>query len=79
MPSVDGRLREVFLNLFDVPREKCVDSLSVKDVESWDSVKHIALVLALEECFGVEFSPDEMSELVSVGKIRAMLAERGVQ
>jgi acyl carrier protein len=76
---VKDRLADIFRDVFNVPPERCVPSLSMKDVKDWDSVNHITLVLSLECVFGVEFSPEEISELASVGQIEAMLAKHGVR
>ena len=56
-----------------------VDAGSIKDTDSpkslpqWDSVTHLQLLLALEAEFGVQFSPDEMAQLSSVGLIKRRL------
>ncbi len=66
-------------DLFGVPPDECSDSLSPETVKGWDSVSHLTLVMALEQAFHVEFSPEEMAELVSVGKIKEILGKHGVR
>lgn len=51
------------------------DDTSPNTVESWDSLKHMNLILALEEEFDVEFSDDQVVELTSYREIRETLAE----
>jgi acyl carrier protein len=52
---------------------------SPETVESWDSVHHLNLVLALEEEYGFEFSPEEMDQAKSVGSLALLVsAKRGV-
>ncbi len=48
---------------------------SAQTVESWDSVRHLSLILALEERFGVIFEADQIPELISVRAIEAALGE----
>lgn len=43
-------------------------------IESWDSLKHMNLILALEEEFGIEFSDDQVVELTSLPEIRQAIA-----
>ena len=48
------------------------------NVENWDSVRHLNLMLAIEEEYGFQFLPEEMDEAKSVGKIaRLVAAKRG--
>jgi acyl carrier protein len=48
-------------------------------IESWDSVHHLNLVLALEEEYGFEFLPEEMDQAKSVGSLALVVsAKRGV-
>ena len=58
----------------DVTRES-----SPETIETWDSVHHLNLVLALEEEYGFEFSPEEMDQAKTVGSLAAIVsARRGV-
>ena len=72
------RIEKIFFELFGVKPEACADTLSPKDVEAWNSIHHLTLVMSLEEEFGVQFSPEEISELASVGAIKANLVDHGV-
>ena len=52
---------------------------SPETVESWDSVQHLNLILAIEEEYGFQFSPEEMDSAKTVGKIAGLVsARRGV-
>jgi acyl carrier protein len=75
--TMDQHLRRVFHELFGIAPEQCNDALSMENVKGWDSVSHLTLVFALEEAFAVQFSPEDISELTSVGRIRAFLSQRG--
>ena len=72
---MDHAIVQVFQDVFGIPREKCVDSLSPESVEGWDSIHHMTLVMTLEQSFGVVFTPEEMTELVSIRKIKDILAK----
>lgn len=48
-------------------------------LSEWDSFHHIHLLVALEETYGVEFSPDEIVTLFSVNDIVRILQEKGVR
>jgi acyl carrier protein len=49
---------------------------SPETIESWDSLKHMNLILALEEEFGVSFTDDEIMTMVSVELILDTLRQR---
>lgn len=43
--------------------------LSQKNLDEWDSLNHLNLIIKLEEMFKIDISPEEMAELVSFEKI----------
>ena len=48
------------------------------DVDNWNSLTHIELILGLEEMFGIQFVQDEIVEMTTVGAIRAALRRHGL-
>lgn len=73
---MDRILRVVSL-VMEVPIEKLNKESSPDNVENWDSLKHMNLILALEEEFDVTFSDEEIVELLSVEIIVEVLKEKG--
>lgn len=73
---MDRMLRTVSL-VMEVPLEKLNKESSPDNVENWDSLKHMNLILALEEEFDVTFSDEEIVELLSVEIIVEVLKEKG--
>ena len=70
---MDQKLREIMEAVLGVDASGFSDADSPQTIPQWDSVTHLQLMLALEEEFGVQFSPDEMAQLASVGLIRQRL------
>jgi acyl carrier protein len=70
------RLTEVFREIFDDDRLELRDEMVAADVEDWDSLNHVKLVVAIEESFGVEFSNREIAGWENVGDIRRAIAAR---
>jgi acyl carrier protein len=64
-------LKEVIKNVLDV--ESVSDDDSTQTIKSWDSLRHLNLVMAIEEHFGIAFEPDEIPELTSVRSISAAI------
>jgi acyl carrier protein len=76
--STDQRIGKEFHDLFGIAPGDCHDTMSMETVKGWNSVNHLTLVFTLEETFNVHFSPEDISELTSVGRIKALLSQRGV-
>jgi acyl carrier protein len=71
---MDDKLRVVFRDIFGVRPEDFSDDLSVDNVESWDSIKHLTLVLCLEEAFNIQFPAEASGRLTNVRAIKSMLS-----
>ncbi len=56
--------------------DSIAESDSVETVASWDSVRHLRLIMALEEHFGVAFEAEEIPDLITVRAIHAALGRR---
>ena len=63
------RVLKIVSQVLNVPVEQLDDESSPDTVEDWDSLKHMNLVLALEEEFGVTFSDGEVVELLRIRRI----------
>ena len=62
----------------DVLQAGVTPESSPETIESWDSVHHLNLVLALEEEYGFEFSPEEMDQAKTVRSLALLVsAKRG--
>jgi acyl carrier protein len=73
------RLTRVLRETLDVEdAEIGVDTLR-DDLENWDSVAHVELVLAIESEFDVSLTPDEIGGIGGVRDILALLEQRGVE
>lgn len=73
--SIEHRLYRVAGDLFAVPPQALSHSSSPNDIELWDSIGHLNLVLALEQEFGVRFSPEQVDGLIDLGQAARMLAD----
>jgi acyl carrier protein len=71
--QVLDRVREIAGSVLE--RTVTVDD-SPSTVEAWDSIKHMNLMLAIEEEFGFAFLPDEMDEAKSIGQIARLVASK---
>lgn len=70
------RVRQIVADLFDLPQHQIAASDSPDTIEGWDSLQHLNLVLALEQEFGLQFTPEEIEQLASVELIVDLLEEK---
>ena len=68
-------VEEIVAATFGVETEVLNDDSSPEQIEEWDSIGHLNLVLGLEQNFGVSFSTDEIVAMQSIGKIKAVLTQ----
>jgi acyl carrier protein len=54
------------------------DATSIENTKGWDSMGHVALIMALEREFSISISPADAIDLTSVGKIDEFLREHAV-
>ncbi len=57
------RLAEIFQDVFDEDPIEVTPELSAKDVDGWDSLTHIRLILTIEKAFKIKFSTSEIGKL----------------
>ena len=71
--KLGDRIKNVMSAVFEIPVEQIQDKSSPDTIESWDSLKHMNMVVALEEEFEVEFTDDEILEMMNYALIKSIL------
>lgn len=74
----ENELKEVLSKVFDTDIVNITEDASPDTVDSWDSLRHLNLVLALEEAFDIEFTEDQTIEIASYQLIKTILKEHGI-
>jgi acyl carrier protein len=74
--QVYDRLTQIFLDTFDDDSISVTPELSAKDVDGWDSITHIRLMLTVEKAFKIKFSTSEISDLKDVGDLVTLIKAR---
>jgi acyl carrier protein len=75
--SLRPRIIAVVSDVFGLPPAEVAGGISPEQVAGWDSEKHVRLVVALEEQFGVMFEAEEVPELTSLERMEAIIARHG--
>ena len=74
--NVEKRIKSVMSAVFQLPLNQITELSSPDTIESWDSLKHINMIVALEEEFNVEFTDDNITEMINMKLILVVLLEK---
>lgn len=66
-------IKQVMSLVFEIPIESIADNASSDNIENWDSLRHLNLILALEEEFGVSIPDEEVGNLVNYKLIELVI------
>ncbi|HMG13991.1 MAG TPA: acyl carrier protein [Saprospiraceae bacterium] len=67
------RLQQVMSAVFEIPAEDINEDSSADNIETWDSLHHLNLILALEEEFDVTIPDEEVGNLVNYKLIELII------
>jgi acyl carrier protein len=71
-----NRVLAVATDVFQVPQSSLGPASSPDTIESWDSLHHLSFVLALEQEFDIQFSPEEIEQLLTIELTTTLLEEK---
>jgi acyl carrier protein len=74
--EIRSRVNEIFREVFDDESIQIADTMTAKDVEEWDSLNHINLIVAVERDFRIKFTTKEVSRLGNVGEFLALIQSK---
>lgn len=76
--EVYEELNGVFQDVFDDESIVVNDETTADDIEDWDSLEHINLIVSVEKKFGVKFNIGEVHSMQKVGDmVTLILAKKG--
>lgn len=71
-----NRLVKVFHMVFQDESIELFKTTTANDIEGWDSLSHINLVLAIEMEFGIKFSSAEVRKMENVGELLELIEKK---
>ena len=72
------KLEELFATVLREPAGGLSNQASPATVRSWDSLRHIELVMAAEATYGVRFETSEVVTIRTLGCMRELLQQKGI-
>ena len=74
--EVMKKLNEIFCNVFDDETIILTDETNANDIEDWDSLEQINLIVNIENEFGMMFDMLEVSDLANVGEMADLIMRK---
>lgn len=74
--EVFEKLNQVFQDVFDDDEVQVDDNTTSGDIEDWDSLEHINLIVAVEKEFGMKFNMGEVTTMKNVGEMADIILQR---
>lgn len=74
--EVFEKLDAIFRDEFDDETIHVTERTTAGDVEGWDSLAHIGLMVAIEEAFGMKFTMGEVTGMKNVGEMTDIILQR---
>jgi acyl carrier protein len=74
--TTQQRLNAIFCQVFDDEDIRIHPELTANDVDGWDSLSHVNLIVAIEGSFGIRFSQKELLTFRNVGDLLACIERK---
>jgi len=72
-------LEQIFADSLAINLSDISDALTYQSIPQWDSVAHMTLIAAVEDEYGIMLDTDDIIDMSSVGKAKAILQKYDVE
>ena len=72
-------LEQIFADSLAINLSDISDALTYQSIPQWDSVAHMTLIAAVEDEYGIMLDTDDIIDMSSVAKVKAILQKYGVE
>jgi len=74
--DINEKLTGVFREVFDDAAIVLNDDLTADDIDAWDSMSHVNLIIAIELAFDIEFKQSEIQNFANVGELKQSITDK---
>ena len=72
------KIETLMADLLNLKNENITDSLTMTNTDGWDSLKHMELIVSIEQTFGIELTFEEIVAMQTLKDIKKILREKGI-
>jgi len=72
---MNEKIKRIMAKSFEVPIETINDNSTKDDIESWDSLHHIMMVVELERAFAINIPDERVGNMISYNLIKSIVYE----
>jgi acyl carrier protein len=74
--DIENRIKTVIASVLNISKSEIHNKTSSDTIKSWDSLKHMNIIVGLEEEFDIEFDADEIANLLNYELIRVYIMQK---
>lgn len=74
--EIFDKLQNIFREVFDDETIILNEEMTADDVDAWDSLSHVNLMIAIELAFDIEFKQNEIQSFSNVGELMKSIEEK---
>lgn len=67
------KLNQILSTVFKISLEETSKNFGMKDINNWDSLSHMNLIVTIEDEFNIQLTGDEIAEMTTFDKIREIV------
>jgi acyl carrier protein len=75
MTELKQKIISIMADIFELDAADIPDNASTGVIENWDSIRHMNLIVALEEEFDVRFNDTDIVDLITIPLIESIIKE----
>mgnify|MGYP001261075728 FL=1 len=66
---MENKIKKIMAEIFEINIDNISNGLSPTDVDNWDSLRHLMLIVEIEKKFEIKFTDDELISLIDYNSI----------
>ena len=74
--ELEQKIKNVMKAIFEISVGEIDEESSIDNIDLWDSMGHIKLILSIEKDFGMQFNVDDVVEMTSYKRIREIIQDK---
>jgi len=73
---MEDELKAIMADVLNIQKDKITYDISMDNCDTWDSLKHMELIVAIEQRFKITFTADEIVTMTNFAELKRLLKKR---